>query len=884
VPRGFSFSVRSVAVALCLLAPATADAQHTRVSVSTAGVQANGASSSPSVSADGRYVAFISQATNLVDGDTNGVADVFLRDRDTDTDGIFDESGAVSTRRLNLGPQGVQADAPAGAVILSGRFVAFRSAASTLVPGVTPGVQNIYVVDITSNVVDLATTSTTFVPADADCDEFDIAASGDGYVLVYRSDSRVLAPGDAGHGGGIYTRTFPERQTRRVSPPLYPQAGLQRYVASPTVDDAAVFVGFAIVTPGVTTRGDLYRALHTGEQLEYRGPGVQVRFDAVRGFYLVVEWRTRMQQSFVRRNENAHDSAAMFIDFSLPVPSADGRFAIVFRLSAPAFIHDFNSGEQTPLPFQGFGDWSKNGRWVVTATTETTLVPGDTNEVADVIAVDLPTLLDTDQDGLDDRWERLSGLSPADGTGANGPTGDPDGDGQTNGQEFATWNRPPTEGGMTHPTGGTTRYFAEGVANAFFDTQIDLANPSETTPAAVQVRYRTSVPATSVQQILIPPRQHRFVFPAGEIGGGDFGVEIESNIPVLADRRVTWSRGTGYGAHLETSQPSPATTWYLTEGTTVLGFNLFYLLLNPQDVTANVTLRYLRPSGPPIVRTYTILPHARSTLRVNDVDPALAGSDVSAQIVSDQPIIAERAMYADRQGQLFALGTASAGVTAPSTSWFLAEGATGEFFDLFVLIANPGTTDADVTARFLKPDGSVVTRQYAVAANSRFSIFADMIPGLESTPLSTEIVSTNGVPLVVERAMYWPGGFFDYYEGHTANGVTAPALRWGLAEGESTPTAQSFVLVANPGPTAGQARVTLLPEGTTSPAPTLVDVPANSRVTLPILPTGLFFRFGVLVESIGASPVPIVVEGAYYWTVNGQIWSAGGALVATPLP
>ena len=87
-----------MAMAMCAGAVVPARAQHQRVSVSTAGVQANGASSSPSISALGRYVAFISEATNLVDGDTNGVADVFIRDRDTDADGIFDESGAVSTR------------------------------------------------------------------------------------------------------------------------------------------------------------------------------------------------------------------------------------------------------------------------------------------------------------------------------------------------------------------------------------------------------------------------------------------------------------------------------------------------------------------------------------------------------------------------------------------------------------------------------------------------------------------------------------------------------------------------------------------------------------------------------------------------------------------
>jgi hypothetical protein len=62
------------------------------------------------MSADGRYVVFASTASNLVAGDTNGVSDVFLRDRDTDADGTFDEAGAVATTRISLGPGATQAD------------------------------------------------------------------------------------------------------------------------------------------------------------------------------------------------------------------------------------------------------------------------------------------------------------------------------------------------------------------------------------------------------------------------------------------------------------------------------------------------------------------------------------------------------------------------------------------------------------------------------------------------------------------------------------------------------------------------------------------------------------------------------------------------------
>ena len=69
-----------------------------------------GESVTPAISAAGRLVAFASRATNLVPDDTNGAMDIFVHDRDTDGDGVFDEPGAVATTRVSVGPTGAQAD------------------------------------------------------------------------------------------------------------------------------------------------------------------------------------------------------------------------------------------------------------------------------------------------------------------------------------------------------------------------------------------------------------------------------------------------------------------------------------------------------------------------------------------------------------------------------------------------------------------------------------------------------------------------------------------------------------------------------------------------------------------------------------------------------
>jgi Tol biopolymer transport system component len=111
--------------------PALVEAQTTtRVSVATGGIQSAGNAWFATLSADGRYVAFESDAGDLVAGDTNGVADVFLHDRRTST-----------TTRVSVSSAGAQgtADSEEPAVSADARLVAFSSNAPNLVAGDTNG-------------------------------------------------------------------------------------------------------------------------------------------------------------------------------------------------------------------------------------------------------------------------------------------------------------------------------------------------------------------------------------------------------------------------------------------------------------------------------------------------------------------------------------------------------------------------------------------------------------------------------------------------------------------------------------------------------------------------------------------------------------------------
>jgi hypothetical protein len=496
---------------------------------------------------------------------------------------------------------------------------------------------------------------------------------------------------------------------------------------------------------------------------------------------------------------------------------------------------------------------------------------------------------DADTDQLLDSWERFSGLNAASSAGEDGATGDADADGISNRDELLYG---------THPKGTFVRYFAEGAQNAFFDTEFALFNPGDAaasvwvTPQPEGVGNATGEFALPV---LVPPHTRRTI-PAAfmrETLNWPFSTRIESNVPVVVDRTMRWDAN-GYGAHAETATAAPSTTWYLAEGSTSGEFSLFYLLQNPMSTATVATVRFLRPAPlPPIERSYAVAANARLTIPVDGVAPELASTDVSGVVTATQPIIVERAMYLNRPNQAFGAGHGSAGVPAPATEWFLAEGATGTFFDLFVLIANPGTQPALVTVDYLLPGGGTLSKVHTVAPESRYTIYVDdeQVPAgsgrrpLAATAVSVRVTSTNGTPIVVERSMWWPQPA--WYEAHNAPGLTTTGTRWALAAGESGGgrNAETYVLIANTSASAGTARVTICFEDGASLASELA-LPAQSRTSVSVrslFPAAAGRRYATLIESVGGAPVPIVVERAMYESVLGVMWSAGTAAVATRL-
>lgn len=422
-------------------------------------------------------------------------------------------------------------------------------------------------------------------------------------------------------------------------------------------------------------------------------------------------------------------------------------------------------------------------------------------------------------------------------------------------------------------------YLAEGVSSSYFQTTIAIANPS-TGSADARILLRPDGPSHMLD-VPVPPLSHVETDATAVLGTtqGAFGVTVGGTATLGVARATTWDGARGGHAELATSQPSRR--WYFAEGSTAGPFELFLLLLNPGDTDARVGVTFLRTKGAPIKRTYTIGPGARLSVWVDQEHPDLLATDVAAIVESEDgpAIVAERAMYMAGAGG-FVGGHASLGTTAPRNRWLMAEGATGTFFNLFVMLANPDSRKTAVTLRFRRPDGLLVTHKVTLKPMQRKTVeVAKVSPLLADTAVWTEIDSGK-VPIVAERVMWWPGN--KWTDGHVASAADGPSARWLAVGGRSggSRAHRTYVLIANTEAATQDVRVTVL--GPAGPAGTKVfSVPKEARFNVDMsamFPT-VQGAYSVLVETVSGAKA-IVVEQATYWDANGKHWAAGTAIPA----
>ncbi|MGH3371606.1 MAG: DUF6531 domain-containing protein, partial [Nocardioidaceae bacterium] len=351
------------------LAPAPATA---RVSVSSSGQQGNGASGNPylSMSGDGRYVVFASSATNLVSGDTNGVDDIFLRDRQT---------GA--TTRVSVSSSGAQSNGVSDdpKVSADGRYVAFHSSATNLVSGDTNAQPDIFVRDTVAGTT--TRVSTTASGGQATRESHDPAISYDGKAVAFSSAATNLVSEDTNGVNDIFVKTLASGAITRVS---VSSSGAQAAKAStgPAISADGRFVAFRstatnLVTGDTNGFADIFlrdTTTATTTMVSVSSSGALANGDSsgvtISGDGRYVGFRSNAT-NLVSGDTNAVDDIFL----------RDTALSSTTRVSASSTGAQGNGTSSEP-------NLSADGRTMAFQSASSNLITGDTNGAADIFVRD----------------------------------------------------------------------------------------------------------------------------------------------------------------------------------------------------------------------------------------------------------------------------------------------------------------------------------------------------------------------------------------------------------------------------------------------------------------------------------------------------------------
>lgn len=336
-----------------------------------------------------------------------------------------------------------------------------------------------------------------------------------------------------------------------------------------------------------------------------------------------------------------------------------------------------------------------------------------------------------------------------------------------------------------------TWYFAEGYTGSGFEEWICILNPGDT-QANMTFRFQTQEEGEKPVPGLSVPPHSRKTFKANDLLAGksyQTSLKVESDQPVVAERPMYFDyTGTGNwhwtGGHCVVGVPSLSKGYYFAEGTTRAGFEEWITLQNPSpdEITINATYQLGEGQGTPIYKTYSVPPGSRRTIFVPD--EVGRERDVSAYLSSSSDFLAERPMYFSYTytGAPWTGGHCVIGSSQTAGEWFFAEGYTGEGFNQWLCLQNPGDQDAVVEITyFTQEQGALPVRTETVPARSRKTLMVNGHAG-PGYQLSTRIKVVSGPGIMAERPMY-----FNYGQrrdgGSDSVGLTAASKIWYFAEG-----------------------------------------------------------------------------------------------------
>ena len=239
----------------------------------------------------------------------------------------------------------------------------------------------------------------------------------------------------------------------------------------------------------------------------------------------------------------------------------------------------------------------------------------------------------------------------------------------------------------------------------------------------------------------------------------------------------------------------PASTWYFAEGFTGDSWETYLHIVNANASPANVTITYFRESGGPVVKDIVMPAESSRTMFANDpAEGPGPGQPFGITVTSDQVITAQESLI-DTAGNL---AHGSVGSKVLSTTWYFAEGYTGDGWLTFVSATNPGTAVANVTLTYHLIDGSSVERSAVVQPQSRFTFAGHDDPNLPGTTgvglgKAFAVSIDSDQPIVAQEVLIDTVGLL----AHGTIGVTSLQQTWYFAEGYTGDFWLTFISIGN---------------------------------------------------------------------------------------
>jgi len=418
----------------------------------------------------------------------------------------------------------------------------------------------------------------------------------------------------------------------------------------------------------------------------------------------------------------------------------------------------------------------------------------------------------------------------------------------------------------TFASNSSTWYLAEGTTAWGFSTYISIENPNAASVKA-KVTYMPTGAATKTETINLPAlsqttltNEHLLSVMGGQ---KDFSTKVactDATKPIAVDRTMTWT-GTGAStpeAHCSVGVTAPSTTWYLPEGSSAWGFETWLLIQNPNSKAAAASVTYMIEGETPLTVSHLVPANSRASFNMAS---DIGAKDASVKVVSNIPVIPERAMYKNSRRE----GHDSIGTTTPAPDFYLAEGTTAWGFTTYVLIQNPSLSSAEVTVTYMTPSGAKPQTPITMGANSRKTIRVNDIPGMENTDFSTAVHGSKSI--IAERAMYWDNGTGEAC--HDSIGMASPHTTFYLPDGEAGSNVETWTLVQNPNSSPVAVDITYLTPTGTGNITRPETIPANSRMTFG-MQAHSHLKGRAAIEVTSKTPgKKIMVERAMYWNDKG---------------